>query len=94
MSSLFLSKFLREKRREGWTQVKMAELLEITQVHASRLTRGYAPSIQIVIKLADYFGVSTDAVLGRIIDDRSGTKTPGDCDSGADTNGDISLLRK
>lgn len=66
MSSLFLSNFLRRVRKDGWTQVKLAELLGVTQKHVSRLFNGGTPSIEIVLKLADYFEVSTDEILGRI----------------------------
>jgi transcriptional regulator with XRE-family HTH domain len=65
MSSIFCEVFLNELKMKGWTQKEIAELLGITQPHASRLARGGTPSIEIVIKLADHFRVSTDKVLGR-----------------------------
>jgi transcriptional regulator with XRE-family HTH domain len=65
MSSVFLEKFLSSLKGKGWKQKEIAELLGITQQHASRLYHGATPSIEIVIKLADYFNVTTDEVLGR-----------------------------
>lgn len=60
-------KRLKELRREKHkTQVEMAQLLECTDRHYQRMEYGYinVPSLTL-IRLADYFGVSTDYLLGR-----------------------------
>ncbi len=58
---------LRELRKErGNTQRKMAELLHITDVHYRRMEAGKVniPTLTLCA-LADYFGVTTDYLLGR-----------------------------
>ena len=57
-------KLLRRKAHK--TQVDMAQLLECTDRHYQRMEYGYinVPSLTL-IKLADYFQVSTDYLLGR-----------------------------
>ena len=65
MSSVFCENFLKGLKNQGWTQKELAEILGVTQQHASRLVRGGTPSIEVVIKLADHFKVTTDEVLGR-----------------------------
>lgn len=60
-------KRLQELRKErGILQREMAGLLEITDVHYGRIERGTVnvPSLTLCT-LADYFGVSTDYLLGR-----------------------------
>lgn len=55
---------LRKERR--MRQVDVAELLGITQAHYQRIEKGKIniPTLTLCI-LADYFGVSTDYLLGR-----------------------------
>ncbi|MCI7473572.1 MAG: helix-turn-helix domain-containing protein [Clostridiales bacterium] len=58
---------LKELRKEKHkTQVEMAKLLECTDRHYQRMEYGYinVPSLTL-IRLADYFGVTTDYLLGR-----------------------------
>ncbi|WP_297289780.1 helix-turn-helix domain-containing protein [uncultured Flavonifractor sp.] len=58
---------LKELRKEKHkTQVEMAQLLECTDRHYQRMEYGYinVPSLTL-IRLADYFGVTTDYLLGR-----------------------------
>ena len=57
-------KELRKEKRK--TQVEMAQLLECTDRHYQRMEYGYinVPSLTL-IRLADYFGVTTDYLLGR-----------------------------
>lgn len=57
-------KILRKER--NMRQVDMAELLECTDRHYQRMEYGdiNVPSLTL-IKLADYFNVSTDYLLGR-----------------------------
>lgn len=58
-----LKELRKEKRR---TQVEMAQFLECTDRHYQRMEYGYinVPSLTL-IRLADYFGVTTDYLLGR-----------------------------
>ena len=55
---------LRKERR--LRQVDMAEMLDITQTHYQRIEKGKIniPTLTLCT-LADYFGVSTDYLLGR-----------------------------
>lgn len=57
-------RLLRKERR--MRQVDMAELLGITQAHYQRIEKGKIniPTLTLCT-LADYFGVSTDYLLGR-----------------------------
>lgn len=57
-------RLLRKERR--MRQVDVAELLGITQAHYQRIEKGKIniPTLTLCI-LADYFGVSTDYLLGR-----------------------------
>lgn len=58
---------LRELRKaQGLRQMDMAELLGITDVHYRRVEAGRVniPTLTLCA-LADYFGVSTDYLLGR-----------------------------
>lgn len=60
-------KRLKELRKEKQkTQVEMAQLLDCTDRHYQRMEYGYinVPSLTL-IHLADYFGVTTDYLLGR-----------------------------
>lgn len=60
-----IAKFLATLKQKGWKQQQIAEILEIRQAHVSRLFKGDNCSVDVVLKLADYFEVSTDEVLGR-----------------------------
>nr|WP_300168285.1 helix-turn-helix transcriptional regulator [uncultured Flavonifractor sp.] len=60
-------KRLKELRKQKHkTQVEMAQLLDCTDRHYQRMEYGYinVPSLTL-IKLADYFQVTTDYLLGR-----------------------------
>ena len=64
---------IKELRKEkGVTQVKMAEFLGCQDRHYQKIERGEIniPSLTLV-KLADYFEVSTDYLLGRSDDRRT-----------------------
>lgn len=48
------------------TQEQLAETLHISRKTLSNYETGYrTPSIYLVVKIADYFNVSTDYLLGR-----------------------------
>ena len=54
--------------REGmkFSQKKMAELLNVTQPSINRYEHGQSiPSIELLVKYADYFDVSMDYITGR-----------------------------
>ena len=51
---------------KGETQVNMAKLLGCTEQHYQRFEYGkVSPSVIVINKLADYFEVSSDYLLGR-----------------------------
>lgn len=54
------------RKEKQMRQVDVAELLGITQAHYQRIEKGKIniPTLTLCI-LADYFGVSTDYLLGR-----------------------------
>ncbi len=58
---------LRDLREDNdLTQAKTAELLGIRQTVYSRYERGFQNiPLEYLIKLADFYGVSTDYILGR-----------------------------
>lgn len=54
------------RKQKKATQLEMAELLGCTDRHYQRMEYGKVNiSILTLIRLADYFGVSTDYLLGR-----------------------------
>jgi len=56
-------KKLREEK--NLTQDDLANILGISRQMVSAIERGANPSVELLNKLADYFGVSTDSLLGR-----------------------------
>lgn len=54
------------RKGKGQTQKEMAELLGVTERHYQKIEYGKVnvPALTL-IRLADYFGVSTDYLLGR-----------------------------
>lgn len=63
---LYIGENIKKLRREkGITQERLAEYLNISTQAVSKWERGETlPDITLVIPLASYFGVSTDALLG------------------------------
>lgn len=54
------------KSRQGLTQEKLANILGVTQQAVGRWEKGLnKPDNDILVKLADYYHVSTDYILGR-----------------------------
>ena len=61
-------KKLREKRRV--TQVRLSIAAEVSQETISAYESGKSyPSVETLVKIADFLGTSTDYLLGRINDD-------------------------
>ncbi|MFV0399544.1 MAG: helix-turn-helix domain-containing protein [Oscillospiraceae bacterium] len=58
---------IRELRRlKSWTQVDLANMLNVTQVSVSQWETGRSyPDHEMLTKIADLFGVTTDYLLGR-----------------------------
>ena len=57
-------RFLRQSK--GLNQVELAEKLGISKQSVSNWeNENIAPSIDMLVKIADFFGVSTDYLLGR-----------------------------
>ena len=61
------------RKKKGLTQVEMAELLHCTDRHYQKIEYGKVnlPSITLMF-LADFFGVTTDYLLGRTEDPTGG----------------------
>lgn len=54
------------RKSKGMTQVEMAKLLDCTDRHYQKIEYGHINvSATMLMTLADYFGVSTDYLLGR-----------------------------
>lgn len=61
-----IKEFLNELKKKGYTQEDIAKVCGVNQSTISDYKSGSCkPSIDVVIKLADAFEVSTDVVLGR-----------------------------
>jgi len=54
------------KEREGLTQRKFAQILNVDKSTYDRYeNRNAEPSYEVLVKIADYFNVTTDYLLGR-----------------------------
>ncbi|MCM8797697.1 MAG: helix-turn-helix transcriptional regulator [Candidatus Omnitrophica bacterium] len=63
-----LAKRLKELRKErNWTQQKLAEKAGLSFNAITKIEQGAAehPTLKTLLKLADAFGVSLDALVGR-----------------------------
>ena len=60
-----LGKRIRELREKaGITQQKLAEIAGVSSVHMSKVETGIAlPGVEVVVRIANYFGVTTDWIL-------------------------------
>ena len=66
MNNHFSSNLRNLRTEHKLSQKNLAHILEIDQQTISRLERDYnEPNLDILIKLADYFGCSVDYLLGR-----------------------------
>ena len=63
-----LAKRLKELRKErNWTQQKLAEKASLSFNAITKIEQGAAehPTLKTLLKLADTFGISLDALVGR-----------------------------
>ena len=63
-----LSKRLKELRKQkGWSQQKLAEKTGLSFNAITKIEQGLAkhPTLKTLLKLADAFGLSLDALVGR-----------------------------
>ena len=61
-----LGKVLAHHRvKQGYTQAELGQVLGLTQAQVSRSERGYAPRIETLVAIADFYGVA----LAEIIDE-------------------------
>ena len=63
-----LAKRLKELRKErNWTQQKLAEKAALSFNAITKIEQGAAkhPTLKTLLKLADVFGISLDALVGR-----------------------------
>lgn len=60
-----IGKRIRELREKaGITQLKLAEIAGVSSVHISKVETGNAmPGVDVVVRIANYFGVTTDWIL-------------------------------
>ena len=63
---IFQERLIEQRRLNKVTQRQLAEYLQIAQPSYIRYENGSAePSLETLIKIADYFDVSVDYLLGR-----------------------------
>ena len=63
---IFQERLIEQRRLNKLTQRQLAEYLQITQPSYIRYENGSSePSLENLVKLADYFDVSVDYLLGR-----------------------------
>lgn len=63
---IFQERLIELRKQNGYTQQKVAEVLNIKQPSYIRYEKGYAePSLENLVKIADLFDVSVDYLLGR-----------------------------
>ena len=62
-----ISKILKEERKKrGYTQEEISKILNITRnAYTMYETNKSMPTIETIVKLAEYYNVSTDYLLGR-----------------------------
>ena len=59
------------RKDRGWSQAELAEKLGVHLTHISRLETGrYAPSLELMKKLAELFEVTTDYLLYESVDNQ------------------------
>ncbi len=64
---IFQERLIEQRKLNKLTQRQLADYLQITQPSYIRYENGSAqPSFENLVKLADYFDVSIDYLLGRI----------------------------
>lgn len=63
-----LKDMLRQLRKENrYTQAQLAELLGMTQAGYNRYEAGARePDLDSILRIADFYGISTDYLLGRV----------------------------
>ena len=60
----FAEKLKTERKKKGWSQEELAEYLHVSRQSVSKWENGQNyPSIEIVIKLSDLFGITIDELL-------------------------------
>ncbi|MCM3708608.1 MULTISPECIES: helix-turn-helix domain-containing protein [Cytobacillus] len=61
---IFAEKLKKERKEKGWSQEELAEKLYVSRQSVSKWENGQNyPSIEIIIKLSDLFGVTIDELL-------------------------------
>ena len=55
------------RKKSGWSQQKLADKAGVSYNTVTKIEQGAAtmPTIQTMIKIADAFGISLDALVGR-----------------------------
>ena len=64
----------RLRKKKGWSQSELAEKIEFSLSHITRIETGkYNPSLSVAMKLAEVFDVSLDQLVNDPEDDSKGT---------------------
>lgn len=64
VNMIFAEKLKKERKEKGWSQEELAEKLFVSRQSVSKWENGQNyPSIEIIIKLSDLFGVAIDELL-------------------------------
>ena len=66
----FKSRILEFELKKGITKIEIAKIAGVSVRMIQKYAKGeHQPTANVIIKLADYFNVSTDYLLGRTDDD-------------------------
>jgi transcriptional regulator with XRE-family HTH domain len=60
-----IKRFLKKLIDSGVKRKEIIDALGITHAYLSKLERGAEPSVKLVLKLADHYGVSLDEIFDR-----------------------------
>ncbi len=51
------------RKQDGLSQAQVADRLGVNQSHVARIEKGLKPSVDLILKIADIFGVTTDQLM-------------------------------
>jgi transcriptional regulator with XRE-family HTH domain len=51
------------RKRAGLSQAQVADRLGVNQSHVARIEKGLKPSVDLILQIADIFGVTTDQLM-------------------------------
>jgi len=81
MKSVFSRKLSKLRREAGYSQRQAASELGVSQALLSHYENGVRePKLEFVVKACDYYGVSSDHILGRINEKTKALPAPKGCE--------------